>query len=365
MAQRLRLELVADHATVDLISELPLELKVRILECLPTRDAARTALLSTHWNHVWLRLGRLAFDNDFFWGIQKCSGESIVPSKIITCVLLQRVWPVKKFSLNIAALIDPMLKQSDLDQWCLYLSRNGIEELDISLWNPQYKLPFCIVSCPTIKQLRLNSLGFDCPINAPSIFRGVTSLIFLDVVFNRNVNGIVSSIPNLEKLEFIGCEGISNFKFTAPKLESLSIIGFIPAAESRWLSLHLETIKVLCLDHSCMLIGSQDDDIEVILRLLKDPDSCIVNQDLKMLKTIKINRFRGSTTEMLFVKMLLSKSPKLESVVIQEYYFVHRQYNKVIKSQRELCFPRASPKAQIIVLGNSMGSVCMQLRNVR
>ncbi|XP_019150460.1 PREDICTED: F-box/FBD/LRR-repeat protein At1g13570-like isoform X4 [Ipomoea nil] len=253
MAQRLRLELVADHATVDLISELPLELKVRILECLPTRDAARTALLSTHWNHVWLRLGRLAFDNDFFWGIQKCSGESIVPSKIITCVLLQRVWPVKKFSLNIAALIDPMLKQSDLDQWCLYLSRNGIEELDISLWNPQYKLPFCIVSCPTIKQLRLNSLGFDCPINAPSIFRGVTSLIFLDVVFNRNVNGIVSSIPNLEKLEFIGCEGISNFKFTAPKLESLSIIGFIPAAESRWLSLHLETIKVLCLDHSCML----------------------------------------------------------------------------------------------------------------
>ncbi|XP_019159764.1 PREDICTED: F-box/FBD/LRR-repeat protein At1g13570-like [Ipomoea nil] len=405
MARRLRLEMVADHASRDLISELPLELKVRILECLPTRDAARTALLSTHWNHVWLRLGRLALDNDFFWDIIKCSGVSIVPCKIITYILLQRVQPVKKFSLHIIGLLDPMLEQSDLDQWCLYLSINGIEELDISHWKRQYKLPLCIVSCTTIKQLGLKGLHFDCPINAPSIFPGVTSLIFSDVVFNHNVNGIVSSIPNLEKLEFKHCEGISNFKFKAPKLESLSVIGFIPAAESRWLVLHLETIKVLCLDHSSMLwedvevasfptainlqviklnsmkfanekqlMGvlkllqispnlcelditakvseddTEDDDIKIVLRLLKDPDSCIVNQDLKILKTIKIRLFCVSTVLTHFVKMLLSKSPTLESVVIREYYFIHRQYNKVIKFQRELlCFPRASPKAQIVL----------------
>ncbi|XP_031123373.1 F-box/FBD/LRR-repeat protein At1g13570-like isoform X2 [Ipomoea triloba] len=383
MARRLLLRIVPD-ASRDLISELPLELKVRILECLPTRDAARTALLSTHWNHVWLRLGRLAFDFDFLYDIRKCSGKSIVPYKIITYILLHRVQPVKKFSLHLCALFDPTVEQSDLDEWCLYLSRNGIEELDISCSSHcPFKLPFCIVWCPTIKQLELWGLGFDCPINAPSIFPGVTSLIFLEVVFNHNVNGIVSSIPNLEKLEFFRYEGISNFKFRAPKLESLSIFGFIPGVEYRWLALHLESVKVLCLDLDSMskwenvevasfptainlqvikldsinfanekqVMGVlkllqkspnlcelhitvifldddiQDDDIQDVLLLLKDPDSCIVNQDLKMLKTIKIRLFTVSTVQMLFVKMLLSKSPTLENVVFLEKYYCHRQYN--------------------------------------
>ncbi|XP_031121937.1 F-box/FBD/LRR-repeat protein At1g13570-like isoform X2 [Ipomoea triloba] len=146
---------IVPDANRDLISELPLELKVSILECLPTRDAARTVLLSTHWNDVWLRLGRLAFDKHFFCDIRKCSGKSIVPYKIITYILLQRVQPVKKFSLHLSALFDPTLEQSNLDEWCLYLSRNGIEELHISCSNHCYKLPFCIVSCPTIKQLEL------------------------------------------------------------------------------------------------------------------------------------------------------------------------------------------------------------------
>nr|GME03525.1 F-box/FBD/LRR-repeat protein At1g13570-like [Ipomoea batatas]GME03527.1 F-box/FBD/LRR-repeat protein At1g13570-like [Ipomoea batatas]GME06426.1 F-box/FBD/LRR-repeat protein At1g13570-like [Ipomoea batatas] len=250
---------MAAEASRDLISELPLELKVGILECLPIRDAARTAVLSTQWNDVWLRLGRLSFHIDFLlWHIQRCSDKSIVPHKIITYILLHRVEPVKKFRVYLSSSTDPTLKQqSYLDEWCLHLSTNGIEELEIS-YNPHsyhrpYKLPFCIVSCPTIKQLRLH--GFDFPINAPSIFPRLTSLIFSEVVFIHNVDGVVPSIPNLEKLEFKHCYGIRNFEFRAPKLESLSITGFRPAAESRWLASHLETIKVLCLNHRCMFVS--------------------------------------------------------------------------------------------------------------
>nr|GMD69365.1 F-box/FBD/LRR-repeat protein At1g13570-like [Ipomoea batatas] len=156
MARRLRLRIVPD-ANRDLISELPLELKVGILECLPIRDAARTAVLSTQWNDVWLRLGRLSFNIDLLlWHIERCSDKSIVPHKIITYILLHRVEPVKKFRVYLCSSTDPTLKQqSYLDEWCLYLSTNGIEELDISyntyIYRP-YKLPFCIVSCPTIKQ---------------------------------------------------------------------------------------------------------------------------------------------------------------------------------------------------------------------
>ncbi|VFQ95339.1 unnamed protein product [Cuscuta campestris] len=49
-------------AEEDRISQLPDDLKDRILECLDTREAARTALLSTHWNGGQ---GRLVFDWDF------------------------------------------------------------------------------------------------------------------------------------------------------------------------------------------------------------------------------------------------------------------------------------------------------------
>jgi len=95
----------------------------------------------------------------------------------------------------------------------------------------------------------------------------------------------------------------------------------------------------------------EDYDKEAGSRLLKDPESCIISKDLKMLKTIKIKMFCGYTVEMLLVKMLLSKSPTLERVVITESHYIEDGCT-VIKLLRELlCFPRASPKAQIVIKG--------------
>ncbi|XP_019150473.1 PREDICTED: F-box/FBD/LRR-repeat protein At1g13570-like isoform X1 [Ipomoea nil] len=95
----------------------------------------------------------------------------------------------------------------------------------------------------------------------------------------------------------------------------------------------------------------EDEHLEAASRLLKGPESCIINQNLKMLKIIKIELFCGFTIEMLFVKMLLSKSPILERVVITESYYIKDSYT-VIKFLKELvCFPRASPKAQIVIKG--------------
>nr|GMD24063.1 F-box/FBD/LRR-repeat protein At1g13570-like [Ipomoea batatas] len=245
IAQRLRLKMAAE-ASRDLISELPLELKVGILECLPIRDAARTAVLSTQWNDVWLRLGRLSFHIDFLlWHIQRCSDKSIVPHKIITYILLHRVEPVKKFrkfTLQISS-DHPQPQQTDFDRWCLFLSRNGVEELNISLAScvEEYKLPFCLLSCRTIKQLIVHALLIDLPVNVVRIFSNVTSLAFFALQFKRSVNGIASSItiPKLEKLAFELCLGINKFEIISPpKLEILSVIHSIGGVvESRWLTI--------------------------------------------------------------------------------------------------------------------------------
>nr|GMD28568.1 F-box/FBD/LRR-repeat protein At1g13570-like [Ipomoea batatas] len=155
-------------ARKDIISELPDNVKDKILECLPTRDAARTALLSTHWKHVWLHHGRLVFDTHFLECLRKCEGDKLVGLiNVINRILLNRASPVKKFSLCISCpeLEGPKPQQSDIDRWCLYLSRNGVEELNITIFGEEYKLPSCIILCRTIKQLKLGGFKFDidCP----------------------------------------------------------------------------------------------------------------------------------------------------------------------------------------------------------
>nr|GMD22268.1 F-box/FBD/LRR-repeat protein At1g13570-like [Ipomoea batatas] len=156
MAQQLK---TLPDASRDLISELPVEVKDRILECLPTRDAAKTALLSRHWNHVWLQHGRLALDEEFVQNFEQSQDdEARTLVNIINNILFSRAGPVRKFTLQIHAQCypSPLPQQYDIDRWCLFLSRNGVEELNLSLLcdvEPDYQLPFCLLSCRTIKKL--------------------------------------------------------------------------------------------------------------------------------------------------------------------------------------------------------------------
>ncbi|XP_056685246.1 F-box/LRR-repeat protein At3g26922 isoform X2 [Spinacia oleracea] len=46
----------------DLISELPKDLKYRIMEQLPMKDAARMSTLSKHWNENWFTLPSLVLN---------------------------------------------------------------------------------------------------------------------------------------------------------------------------------------------------------------------------------------------------------------------------------------------------------------
>ncbi|XP_019150403.1 PREDICTED: F-box/FBD/LRR-repeat protein At1g13570-like [Ipomoea nil] len=173
-----------EDAGRDVISELPVEVKERILECLPTRDAARTALLSTHWNEVWLRHGRLEFDKDFL----ECLDEKgIALINTINDILMLRAGPVKKFTLHLDYASQPP-HQSDLDRWCRFLSRNGVQELNLYI-SCNHKLPSCVFLCRTIKQLSLG--GFILDLSIPScIFPSLTSLFFNNVDFSDNVKGI-------------------------------------------------------------------------------------------------------------------------------------------------------------------------------
>ncbi|XP_019159762.1 PREDICTED: F-box/FBD/LRR-repeat protein At1g13570-like isoform X2 [Ipomoea nil] len=302
MAQH-RLLKTAPDASKDLISELPVGVKDRILECLPTRDAARTALLSRHWNDLWLQHGRLSFDWEFLLTVQQCQddyyGRTLV--KIINNILFPRAWPVKKFTLRIS-YDDPQPPQSAIDRWCLFLSRNGVEELNIRLDSDEveensYQLPFCLLSCRTIKELIVRGPSIDLPVNGCGIFSNVTSLAFYNVEFKCSVSGIASSFsfPKLEKLAFGYCEGINKFETGQPKLEMLSVIGYMYVVDSRWLAPHLKSIKTLWLCDSSL----RSMDVSVFPTAI----------NLQVMKLYQLNF--GIRKHLVIVMQLLQKCPNL------------------------------------------------------
>nr|GMD28566.1 F-box/FBD/LRR-repeat protein At1g13570-like [Ipomoea batatas] len=157
MAPRRPLLKTVANASRDLISALPIELKDRILECLPTRDVARTALLSRHWRDVWLQHGRLMFDEEFVQSFEQSQDdEEFVQSfeqsqddegrtlvNIINNILFSRAGPVKKFTLEIDSGFDPLPppQQSDIDRWTIkklivegvFINLSELEFLEASL----------------------------------------------------------------------------------------------------------------------------------------------------------------------------------------------------------------------------------------
>ncbi|CAH9124112.1 unnamed protein product [Cuscuta epithymum] len=211
------------------ISELPEEINERILERLPTRDAARCALLSTQWRDAWYRQGRLVFDSAFYSSIQNRNDDDLSVVSIINQILMLRAGPVKKFTFHDCTSFEPPLKQSDLDRWCLFLSRNGIEELHLSMKHSrseEIKVPSCLLSSKTIKQLELEYFVFYLPVNGACIFPGLTSLDFRFVEFRGNDKELVFSMPKLERLEFLVCYCTPKFVTSAPKLKSLCIYDY-------------------------------------------------------------------------------------------------------------------------------------------
>ncbi|CAH9055852.1 unnamed protein product [Cuscuta epithymum] len=420
MAGRLRRH---EAASEDRISQLPADVKDRVLEFLDTRSAARTALLSTIWKDVWLSHGRLFFDWKFHESLVEKRGEpSASFGNMITNILSLRSGPVKKFRLHIWKH-GPIPLQSDIDRWCLFLSRNGVEEFILTIFTifsrgrERYHLPVCIVSCPTIKKLQLGTLLIDFPVNAPqgsSIFSGLKSASFCFINFDRNASGIMYCIPNLEELFLTSCTG-NNLLINAPKLKTVEVVRpFSDVTKWKWLALHLPMIKNLYLSAYYVLPGSNaavgaanwqemfpsvinlekiqlelasTGNLNYVVHVIKkcpklcelgihlppvfvtsktifpqgekeaasgsskDPEFGFTDQDLGMLKTVKMDSFLASREEVLFVKAILSNSPVLEKLVIKESSSIDASETSKIARQ-VLCFPRASPKAQVVYLKN-------------
>ncbi|XP_031120895.1 F-box/LRR-repeat protein At3g03360-like [Ipomoea triloba] len=180
----------------DRISELPADIVDMILGFLPIEQAARMA-----WD-VWMS----------------------ATLYVINKVLNQHNGLIRTFFIDFQHLRNTLRSRSfDLDQWLLFVTQKGVEEIDLSLMvEDEYRLPNCIFSCLTLRRLYLNGVSVES-INAHCTLPNVTLLCFRNIDFDGVDLPVQVDFPMLKYLSFMGCNNLSNLNISAQKLYSLTI----------------------------------------------------------------------------------------------------------------------------------------------
>nr|GMD23807.1 F-box/FBD/LRR-repeat protein At1g13570-like isoform X1 [Ipomoea batatas] len=155
----------------------------------------------------------------------------------------------------------------------------------------------------------------------------------------------VIDVPALENLSFIRCKNTLYFDITAPKLRSLTIKSGSSNELGKFLpvSLDLRSISTLVLG-GCVQVNSVA--IECMDAML---EFHAVAQTNKMLLALKFVSFKGSQSEMLFIKELLASfSTFKEVVIVRDKYHCKKDYTGIMQELLDL--PVASTKTKIIIV---------------
>ncbi|KAL6217110.1 hypothetical protein ACLB2K_010327 [Fragaria x ananassa] len=195
---------------LDRISDMPSDVRVKILSSLPIRDAVRTSVLSTNWRYISAMLPHLVF---------YAHSISTLPHKFANAVdhvLLSHIGPVYKFK-----LAPKHICVRDFDRWILYVSRNSIKEFILEiLGQPYYKLPSSMFLCRDLTHLELHK----CLLQPPSTFTGFKSLKTLKIVRVRltgdALQNMIAHCPLLERLVVEDCDDFNQLNINAPSLQA-------------------------------------------------------------------------------------------------------------------------------------------------
>ncbi|XP_078153502.1 F-box/FBD/LRR-repeat protein At1g13570-like [Carex rostrata] len=203
----------------DYISNLPADIKEKILIELSLKEAVRTSILSSSWKDSWTLLPNLVFPN--FIREEKSTESGLI--ELVDKVLQVHRGPIKKFR-----LVSRHACNEAIGRWMLILSTNKIEHLDLFFCGDACRkgeIPSCFFSCNTLKSVFLS--GFS--INVPQFFNDFTLLHTLCLHhFNLSVfviEKLVSSCPLLEHLDLSTFVQQGCLRILAPKLTFLAICG--------------------------------------------------------------------------------------------------------------------------------------------
>ncbi|XP_078150212.1 F-box/FBD/LRR-repeat protein At1g13570-like [Carex rostrata] len=183
----------------DYITNLPADLKEKILVKLPLKEVVKTRILSSKWIDSWTLIPNLVFEEIFF-------GENWTESgviKVVDQVLLLHQGPIEKFTL----VSSEHACNEAIGRWMLILSRNGIRDLKLKFHDKK----------------RCNI------INVPRFFNGFPLLRTLHLSYFHmpgfGIEKLVSCCPLLDDLSLCCFVQQGCLRILAPNLTSLNICG--------------------------------------------------------------------------------------------------------------------------------------------
>ncbi|XP_039142538.1 F-box/LRR-repeat protein At3g26922-like [Dioscorea cayenensis subsp. rotundata] len=241
----------------DIISSLSSELKVKILEHLPIRDAVRTSVLSTKWRYVWASLPKLVFDEHKFMHDR----INFRFSESVDRVLLLHTGRILQFK-----LVVEFQRSENIDRWIFVLSRKKIQDFRLILFEPMdYNVHSSLFFCHELRHVRL----YNCNIALPRNFNGFSKLTTLRLcevtISNGDLKSLVSSCTQLQRLELMYMKNSTCLDIEGKEAQHLTIHGFS-----------------LCL----ILANSHliDKDIDLITGVVNLPTNLLACQSLVHLK---------------------------------------------------------------------------------
>lgn len=140
----------------DTISTLPDTILCQILSFLQTKECVATSILSKRWNHLWLSVSTLFFDQTV-----KDQITSDKFSDFVYSILLPRdaTLPIKSFHLNVSYRYDRPCPIISITKWVNFVVQRRVEYLYLrvnSLVARYPELPIAILTCKTLVVLKLN-----------------------------------------------------------------------------------------------------------------------------------------------------------------------------------------------------------------
>nr|GMD60062.1 F-box/FBD/LRR-repeat protein At1g13570-like isoform X1 [Ipomoea batatas] len=205
------------RATDDRFINLPTDVLNCIIDHLPVRDAARTSILSRKWRYICAGHPNVVLDPKDIVTVTKNDFVGIGNG-----ILLQHIGPILTFYVDLSDV--HMSQYPNIDQWILYLSRNGLREFTVENSSRDlYALPSYVFLCQELTYLDLSNCIFKHPCGTVRSFKNLKELFLTQVAFKPEVSASIFTASKLETLHLEKCSGMDhlNFDGCSPSLSSL------------------------------------------------------------------------------------------------------------------------------------------------
>ncbi|XP_074272663.1 F-box/LRR-repeat protein At1g55660-like [Silene latifolia] len=320
----------------DRFSELPDDVIVRILSCLPTVDAVRTVLLRRFGN-LWTLIHTLNFDyDDYIDNFCNCK-SNVKRIRWFCCfvrnaLMRQQNLSIHSFHLSIAFNYQDERNKAgdDIKEWLRFALDRQVKEIRLSD-NSEYQLG-CSSILPNmftsqfLVTLHLHSCGFKGEFQVKLGSLKKLSLKYVTLT-DENFRRFISGCPSLQDLLIKYPIWMKKLSFSAPKIEKLYLARSYGGSRFSLNSPNLKSLNLKFVDWRIDII-----DVSSVRDIYIKYERCFMNEDDVLALNQMLEKFEG-----IEVFRLSCNTSKHFLRIIQKLELLQSRWKRVVLELDDFC----------------------------